>query len=76
MSLHLNVDTVCYSADEYKNKVQNTDILHTERREGKFSLPESRTVKDVISALARLCWHLQTSGAILVVIKDTSVFSF
>lgn len=50
------------------------DMLHTERREGKFFLPESRTVKDVISALLRLCWHLQTSGAILVVIKDTSLF--
>lgn len=52
------------------------DTLHTERREEKFSLPESRTVKDVTSALARLCWHLQTSGTILIVVKDTSVFFF
>lgn len=51
------------------------DTLPTERREGKFSLLESRTIKDVTSALARLCWQFQTSVAILV-IKDTSVFSF
>lgn len=41
-----------------------------------FPPSESRTVKDVTSALARLCLRLQGSGTMLVLIKATSFFFF
>ena len=40
-----------------------------------FPLRESRTVKDVTSALATLYLHFRGNGTMLVVIKVTSSFS-